>query len=205
MISDTAFEALRDRFSTSSWAVWNEDEMMDTSVVEDNREVLHNQVVFAALNPSDTIERDWGNFHGTSPGGRKLRRLLNQSSYRGAYMTDLIKTRIEPDASQMRDIDADVLAKNVQLFREEMNILGAEATTLFVLFGQRARQLFCKHLSFFYRNAVLCTHYAYYGVTSETWVENARETLTAHWEKTERIDARNEEPGLNTPKFVPRA
>lgn len=180
MISKTTFTALRDQFSTSSWAVWNEDDMTDTSVIQANRDILHNRVVFVALNPSDTPEEERENFHGPSPGGRKLRRLLNKSSYRGAYMTDLIKTRIDPDASKMRDLDADVMAKNVRPFREEMDLLGAEATTLFVLFGRTARELFCKHLSFFYRNAVQCTHYSYYGVTSEAWVEDARETLTAH-------------------------
>jgi hypothetical protein len=170
MISNKAFEQLRERFSTSSWAVWSEDDITDTSVIETHRDVLHNRVVLVGLNPSGTIDRTWGNFHNTSPGDRKLRRLFNRSSYCGAYMTDLLKDHIAPNDSSVEDIDPDVMKRNVQLFRDEMEVLGADASTLFVLFGKKARWLFCKHLAFYYRNAVMCRHYAYYGVTADVWV-----------------------------------
>lgn len=203
MISNIAFEHLKDRFSTSSWAVWSEDDITDTSVVDTHRDVLHNRVVLVGLNPSGTIDRSWGNFHSPSPADRKLRRLFNRSSYRGAYMTDLLKDHIAPNDSSVEDIDPGVMERNVQLFRDEMDVLGADASTLFVLFGKKARQLFCEHPSFYYRNAVMCTHYACYGVTAEAWLENARKTLTRHWEWTQRIDSQDGVAELNTPKFVP--
>ena len=203
MTSDSAFEQLKERFSTSSWAVWGEDDMSDTSVIEAHRDRLHSRVVLVALNPSGPIDRPWGNFHSPSPGDRKLRRLFNRSSYRGAYMTDLIKDHIAPDASSVEDIDAEVMHRNVQVFRDEMDVLGADASTLFVLFGRQARWLFCEHLSFFYRNAVMCTHYAYYGATADVWVKEARQTLTEHWKRTQRIDSQDGVAELNTPEFVP--
>lgn len=203
MISDSAFEQLKDRFATSSWAVWSDTDITDTSVVEAHRDVLHNRVVLVGLNPSDAINRTWGNFHNTSPGDRKLRRLFNDSSYRGAYMTDLFKDHITPDDASVEDIAAGVIERNVQLFRDEMDVFGADASTLFVLFGKKARWLFCKHLAFYYRNAVMCTHYAYYGVTSEAWLEEARNTLTEHWERTQRIDSEDGIAELNTPPFTP--
>jgi len=118
-------------------------------------------------------------------------------------MTDLLKDHIAPDASGVEEIDAKVMDRNVQLFRDEMDLLGADASTLFVLFGKKARWLFCEHLSFFYRNAVMCTHYAYYGVTTDAWVEEARQTLVKHWERTRQIDSQDGIAELNTPKFAP--
>jgi hypothetical protein len=47
----------------------------------------------------------------------------------------------------------------------------------------------------------MCTHYAYYGVTSEAW--EARYTLTEHWERTQRIDSQDGVAELNTPQFTP--
>jgi hypothetical protein len=149
MIGDDAFERLKHRFATSSWAVWSDTDITDTSVIEAQRDVLHNRVVLVGLNPSDAINRTWGNFHNTSPGDRKLRRLFNDSSYRGAHMTDLFKNHIAPDDASVEDIDAGVIERNIQLFRDEMDVLGADAATLFVLFGKKARWLFCKHLAFY--------------------------------------------------------
>lgn len=203
MVGDTAFEQLKDQFSTSSWAAWSDDDITDTSVIPAHRDVLHNRVVLVGLNPSDVVNRAWSNFNNTSLSDRKLRRLFNDSSYRGAYMTDLFKDHIAPDDASVEAVDPDVIERNVQVFRDEMDVLGADASTLFVLFGKKARWLFCKHLAFYYRNAVMCTHYAYYGVTSEAWLEEARNTLTEHWERTQRIDSQDGIAELNTLEFMP--
>jgi hypothetical protein len=206
MISDDAFDRLREQYGrTSSWAVWRDDDMRDTSAIEDHRDELHSEVVLVGLNASGSIDRTWSNFHSPQPGDRKLRHLLNESSYRGAYMTDILKGYIEPDSNKVENLPTELLDRNAQHFRDEMSLLGATSSTLFILFGRKVQNLFFENLSFFYRNAVTCTHYSYYGVTTEEWLEDVRSTLTAHWKKTERIEARNEGLDLGTPKFLFRS
>ena len=74
---------------------------------------------------------------------------FNESPFRGVYMTDLIKSYIEPNSARIREqlrrghVN---LPSHVTSFREEMQDLGANIHTLFVLFGLNVTALFNTHL-----------------------------------------------------------
>jgi hypothetical protein len=89
----------------ASWAIWKEDGQTNTDFIDNDEVVrqLRNNVFLlrltpAAMNKLLNEKAGWKNFHaGTekNPGklstdDRKLRNVLGESKYKGAYMTDII-------------------------------------------------------------------------------------------------------------------
>lgn len=178
----------------ASWAIWDESKVENTSFIEKNIDLLHNEVVLLGLNASRIIEGDWKNFHDNTH-ARKLMKLFNNSSYRGAYITDLIKTHIAPNSNSLNSLGQAAIDENIKTFKNEMSLLGANKSTLFVLFGQKTQMLFINELIFYFNNIVTCTHYSYYGkgFTDEEWVEKTASKLKKHYQKTREL--------FNTKKF----
>lgn len=172
---------------TSSWAVWNPDDLRDLSVIKSNHEKLFKNVVMVGLNVSATIDTPWQNFHiGTND--RKLMEAFNDTSYRGAYMTDLIKDHTEAKSDKLlNELTEEKLSENFNRFYREMDILGAEKNTLFILFGNQVKELFLKEPIFHFNNIVCCMHYSYYGITKSEWIRQTRETLKDHYHKTKDL------------------
>ena len=139
----SAFTQLETKYAQhASWAIWNSRDLDDTTVIRENLPDLKTSVVMVALNISRELPGPWRNFHSRDH-ARKLMYAFNQSPYRGAYMTDIIKDYVEPNSARLRkqllsgQLDA---ASALQIFREEMKDLGANDHTLFILFGGRCNK-----------------------------------------------------------------
>jgi len=194
-MNEKKLQSLSKYSKVASWAIWNNNEIQDTSIIEKKSDLLHNEVVIVGLNVSDDIENKWSNFHNGNH-DRKLMKLFNNSSYQGAYMTDIIKNHVAVKSQSLNDLDQSVIDKNIETFKDEMSILGANNSTLFILFGQKTQELFIDELVFYFNNIVTCTHYSYYGkgYTDEKWIEETSSKLKKHYQKTKEV--------CNTKKFL---
>lgn len=189
-MTPTELKTLENKYGRyASWAIWNPDPSikMDTSVITDHVAQLHTSVVMVGLNISNTLPQPWSNFHfGTHD--RKLIYAFNQSPYRGAYMTDIIKGEIDAKSSNIRakiksgEID---IAKHVSLFKTEMEDVGATQNTLFILFGNETYQHFKKHLGSSYPNFVLSKHYSYAYATDAKIIDEIWSVLEQHSQQTQ--------------------
>jgi hypothetical protein len=194
----TVFEQLENKYAQhASWAVWNSRDLEDTSVIRENLRDLKTSVVMVALNISRELPSAWRNFHSRDH-ARKLMYAFNQSPYRGAYMTDLIKAYVEPNSARLRQqlltghVD---LPAHVATFREEMKDLGANTHTLFILFGREVTARFNRDLAETYPNRISCPHYSMYGrgYTDVQWVEKVWSLLESN--------SRAMATGCDAPKF----
>ena len=187
----TVFEQLENKYSQhASWAVWNGRDLGDTTVIRDNLRDLKTSVVMVALNISRELPGPWGNFHSRKrDNARKLMYAFNQSPYRGAYMTDIIKDHVEPHAAKLRNVN---WFSHVSTFREEIKDLGANIGTLFVLFGDKVTANFDTHLAKTYPNRISCRHYSSWG-TDADWVEKVWSLLESN--------SRAMATGCDAPKF----
>jgi hypothetical protein len=190
----------------SSWAVWNPAKPADAAIIADHVAELNTSAVLVALNISRPIPAHWQNFH-SQDHARKLMYAFNESPFRGAYMTDLIKGEVETKAGRL---SAKVssgginLRKHVDTFRAEMGGVGVHEHSLFILFGNKVEQLFAAHLGVVYPNHVKCPHYSSYGkgYTDSEWVEKTWSILEAHCRSTKA--AFNTLPFVRTELMVAR-
>lgn len=172
----------------SSWATWNPANPADARIIAEHQSCLKASVVMIGLNVSRPIPNTWQNFHGADH-ARKLMFAFNDSPYRGAYMTDIIKGEVESKAgrllARLRDGSIDV-QKHIDAFRTEMFDVGAHEHSLFILFGNDVAQFFTRHLAAIYPNRVRCAHYSTYGkgFSDGEWVEKSWRTLEKHYEAT---------------------
>lgn len=175
MISEDKFKAIGERYGEySSWAIWNPDDILDTSVIDENCHELRTDVVMVGLNVSADISgRWWTNFH-AGRNDPKLRLAFNESRFRGAYMTDIVKSVVMVKAADVmkgiRRGDIDIRA-HVQQFKEEMAFIGADHSSLFIVFGNDAAGEFKEHLASTFPNFVLCEHFACYR-KKEDWLRD---------------------------------
>ena len=88
----------------SSWAIWeapNAGDDKKTSNMSGERifkdfdtDKINTEYVFIGLNASsDADDYPWASFHKQGSNDYKLRYALNDSKYRGSYITDVIKTK----------------------------------------------------------------------------------------------------------------
>jgi hypothetical protein len=158
----------------ASWAVWNPDHLRDTQVISENLYYLKTSVIMVGLNISSSLQQHWSNFH-AGRHDRKLMYAFNDSPYRGAYMTDIIKGEIEAKSERLKEriqrgqID---LQKHISAFRSEMDDLGVNKQSLFILFGGEVNRLFADWLAGTYPDYVACPHYSRRGTDAE-WVEDS--------------------------------
>ena len=172
----------------SSWAIWNPANPADARIVTEHQGCLKASIVMVGLNISGPIPNTWQNFH-SADHARKLMFAFNDSPYRGAYMTDIIKGEVESKSgrlmARLRNGSIDV-QKHIDTFRTEMCDLGAHEHSLFILFGKDVAQFFANHLAAIYPNHVSCAHYSNYGkgFSDAEWVDKSWTTLEAHYEAT---------------------
>ena len=157
----------------ASWAVWDPSNPKDTSFIEKSNTKLHTKVVIVGLNISQELSTNWLNYH-TEGHDRKLRYAFNESPYRGAYMTDIIK-KVEVDSKKIhREIKFGKIPiyDHINNFRKEMKFVGADQDSLFILLGKVTSDIFHKELDDEFPNNVSCYHCSYYGISEAAWVEN---------------------------------
>src|ERR1039458_2697940 len=174
MIDLQQFENIKQKHgSYASWAVWaNASEkkpksnMDDLSAFDDAHvlSLLRNDVVMVGLNFSvfRGPRKPFHNFHSKGGGAFKIRYAFKDSPYYGAYMTDIIKDYEEVDAKKMMQrlkAHPEVVASNVDIFREELRDLRATAPII-LAFGNDTYKLLLKLDKSEYRKLIKVTHYS---------------------------------------------
>ena len=193
MIDQEKFDLISLNFGQhASWAIWDK-KPADTQVIGKDLTCLNTSVVLVALNISRPIRIQWQNFHG-SDHARKLMYAFNESPYRGAYMTDLIKGEVDAKSQNLRariskgEVD---VAQHVKNFQKEMNDVGVKEDAVFIVFGQYAGQIFNSHFAGTYTNCVICPHYSKRG-TDADWVDEIWTILEGHSSEFVRSDLMND-------------
>lgn len=165
----------------ASWAIWDPDDPRDASVIRQNLSDLNPEIVMVGLNVSAPLPYPWANFR-IGRNDRKLIHAFNNSEFRGAYMTDIVKGEVEVRSDNIKkrikngELD---IQKHIEAFETEMNDIGANDRSLFILFGGLVDEIFRKYLSPRFPRSVACQHYAVYG-SSESWaVHNLK--LVREW------------------------
>jgi len=176
----THFENLSSLAKSGSWAIWDENEPSNPSIIEESIKVLHTKVIIVGLNKSNTLGHNWQNYHGGKH-DRKLMYAFNKSSYRGAYMTDLISNTVTKSAKGLFDREnEDSLCHEMEKFHDEMKKLSVGSNTLFILLGRTVKDLFFDKLSVYYHNAVAIPHHSSTQYKDYLWVERVWQKINSH-------------------------
>ena len=149
MLDRKTYKLMKKKYGgVGSWAVWcpqtdknapkSNMGNMDWTKDEDGLcSVLNPEFVFVGLNLSDShgkysdANTPWVNFHSGNPHGNsfKLRFALKDTSFWGAYMTDLIKGVKETDSKKVVSKlkkDSALLEHNMKEFEREISHLGGK-------------------------------------------------------------------------------
>ena len=184
MIDIQQFENIKQKHSSyASWAVWTnasekkpKSNMDNLSAFDDAHvlSLLRNDVVMVGLNFSvlRDARKPFFNFHGKGGGAFKIRYAFKDSPYYGAYMTDIIKDYEEVDAKKMMQrlkAHPEVVASNVDIFREELRDLRATAPII-LAFGNDTYKLLLKLDKSEYRKLIKLTHYSHW-ISKESYKE----------------------------------
>jgi len=184
MITKNKIEQIKKKYGRfSTWAIWNDNNESDTEIIEQNIPLLHTKWVLIGLNMSKPV-KVWGNFRGGKH-DRKIKIAFRNTYFSGAYMTDLIKiskkSSIEIDKGiKQGSLD---MSKQVKIFVEELNFVGVNDKTKFIIFGNMARNLYDEYYErYFPENKVFyLKHYASRG-TDKDWVEKVWKRLNLQLE-----------------------
>jgi hypothetical protein len=191
MLSPTRYELIRTKHGEyASWAVWAEStgkpksNMGELSQFDkpDIIDQLKSNVIMIALNFSRNINpTPFINFHDANPRANdyKIRYAFKGTPYWGAYMTDVIKSHVEVDSSQVMKYlksHPGVVTKNFEILREEFADLGADRP-LILAFGNDTYQLLKDNLTpEEYSQLIRLTHYSHQ-ISKEKFREMAFERL----------------------------
>jgi len=134
----------------ASWAIWDDKDIKNTKIIDENIDKLKGNIVFLALNfggkkPDDW--EDWQNFHGKGRGDKDLRKLLSWTRFKGAYMTDIIKDLNNSDGKEAVKIFEDETKRNndIDFLFQEIELLETENIEMY-LFGKDVEKLFKKYV-----------------------------------------------------------
>jgi hypothetical protein len=180
-VSRVDFELLRQKYGGfASWAIWDPRDKSDESIINRCQHELNARTVMVGLNISAPLTVPWSNFH-IGRNDRKLEFAFNESEFRGAYMTDLIKAEVEVSSAElMRRIrnGSINIGPHLAFFRQEMADVGATGESNFILFGSDVKNLFRQHLNDLFPNQIAVRHYAVYG-SAEDWTAEFRQIASA--------------------------
>ncbi len=178
-IIQSNFNSITEKYAkTSSWAVWNNTNLSDVSFIEANKDILNSRLVGIGLNISGELSYNWQNFHGGKH-DRKLAYALNESHFKGAYLTDLFKNINQKDSKILIDnigANLSIINKHIDTFCEEMMDIGVNDKTIFLIFGVEKSylgQIISNLIKSKFQNNqfVYHYHYSYYKLTDKDWVE----------------------------------
>ncbi len=157
MISKSIYERLKKEFGQySSWAIWKDgdknDNIDDLSVFDKNvHQVLNPEFVFCALNPGEFCKNsgipvpDWRGFHVKGCCDYKIRYILRNTIFTGAYMTDVIKTISTISSDQLKRMlrnNEAAIEENIYILCKELKIL--KSKPILIAFGNDAYNLLCQ-------------------------------------------------------------
>jgi hypothetical protein len=180
MYSKSEIEKIKDEFGKfSSWAIWDFQNEKNTSIIESNLELLHNNYVFIGLNISKEVGI-WENFRGGKH-DRKIKYAFNSiKQIKGAYMTDLIK-KVEVNSTNLLD---EIKKGNVNITNQidtlkiELKSVKVTSKSKFIIFGNVARELYDEYFekNFPENKVYYFKHYSGRG-DDKKWVENVWKRL----------------------------
>ncbi len=162
----------------------------------DTWDKLHSDVVFVALNPAErdgdpTVGQPFGNFHSADSNQKdfKLCHALKETSYEGAYITDLFKGLRETDSS----VVAREYAKNsanvemdIQKLKDELAQVSPSRKPVLIAVGGEAEKHLKKHLGEEYLVWKI-THYSDYKEGISGLKEDYRKTVQAQLDELDKI------------------
>jgi len=128
-----------------SWAIWDESDVKNTDIIGKNLGDLRPDIVMVALNPSIKVSGTFANFHLTD-NDHKLSYAINNSPYRGAYLTDIIKEQVEGSSAIVAaNLTVEKEREYIHKLQKELADLGSE-TSLIVGLGGLAYRILNRHL-----------------------------------------------------------
>ena len=174
MISREKFDFIKQKYGLhASWAVWGEqglrpkDNMEDLSVFDkpETLKILNPNIVLLGLNfsVSGAVNRPFENFHGKGGGAYKIRYALHNTNFWGAYMTDIIKSFVQLEASKVTihlNKNPNFLKDNIKSFKDELKDIGSTNPTL-VAFGNEVKDILNKHFKNEFK-VIELTHYSHF-------------------------------------------
>ena len=158
------FNKIKEKYQYyASWAVWAEKgstpksnvgdlSILDPTINTSLLEQLNPNIGLVALNiAAADIEEPWGNFHSSWGHAQdyKIRYAVKDTPLWGAYMTDIIKDHPELHAANVHAYltnHPDVLQKNIENFKQELNDIGAKKPKL-IAFGNVVRDILIDNLA----------------------------------------------------------
>jgi len=173
MITKNKFELIKKIYGQfSSWAIWNVNNEADTEIIEQNISLLHTKWILIGLNISKPV-KVWGNFRGGKH-DRKIKIAFRNTNISGSYMTDLIKKSEKSSSEIEKEIKQGYLdiSEQVKSFVDELNFVGVNDKTKFIIFGNIARNLYDEYYERYFPETKVyyLKHYSSRG-TDKDWVE----------------------------------
>ena len=173
MYSREEYENLKAKYGEyASWAIWNEKDERDTSVIDECFAQLSSRYVFVGLNISAPLrDSSWANFRGGRH-DRKLKYACNDTPLRGSYLTDLFKGIPEAKSFKVKGLlTHDIIQENVSFFQNEMDDIELGKESVLILLGDLTTRYFDEHFRKLFSNPTISyRHYSSYG-TDHEWVE----------------------------------
>lgn len=169
MIDNDTYIKIKKRYGRfASWAVWSDGDknegIDDLSIFKSPNilNMLNPNIVFCALNPGGNRNVDsnssqtngsnridnWRMFHVKGCCDYKIRYILKDTIFTGAYMTDIIKDVKNSDSTYIRKqitIDDDVVSENINKFCDELILLNSNS--IVIAFGSDSYNLLLKYKS----------------------------------------------------------
>jgi hypothetical protein len=155
------YDKIKEKYGdVSSWAVWNESVdnirpksgMGDISFFEnpsyETLDLLNPNVILVGLNISEKIPRTFGNFHSDKANDYKIRLALRGTMFRGAYMTDIIKSYEEKISGNLMKYlreNKNFERENVKMFEQELIDIGSQ-NPIIVAFGNDSYKILKRNL-----------------------------------------------------------
>ena len=135
-----------------SWALWDKDKNYDFDFEDSLEFQIKPHIVFIGLNASKELadKKDWANYHFGSWHYQKLADVILEkefSYFKGAYMTDIIKTSIDSKSKKVDEIleqdrknGGNKIKENMDKIEREIELLSSISNKkcLFICIGKCA-------------------------------------------------------------------
>lgn len=180
MINQEQYSQLKKEFGQySSWALWEDGNHSNLSIFDNSVSDLRSDIIMVALNISRPTPKAWSNFH-CGRNDFKLQTAFNHSSFRGAYMTDIIKGEVDPDSGNIqRQVQDGSLPRQSDLdhFNREIELLqNVPEKTVVIVFGWLTELLFLRNFGYHFPNIIRLTHYSTV-MKKDLWLSQTWELL----------------------------
>jgi CxxC motif-containing protein len=161
-----------------TWAIWKipknlqtKDEIEDITMFDNPNENLLNElkpnIILCGLNLSNQVVKQYTNFHSKGH-DYKIRQAVIDTKFWGAYMTDIIKNKIEIKSEKVMAYlknNPEVEKENIINFIKELQNIKSE-NPIIVAFGEKVYKILNRNINLIQKFFSTCriyqvTHYSY--------------------------------------------